>query len=98
MMPHPAHRTPEHVHWRQFDSELVVLDMKAGAYFGLSEVAAAAFERLAKGSPTSEVVADLLNIYDVDRARLESDIDALLETLLRRGLLVASGDSAAKDP
>ena len=98
MMPHPTHRTPEYVHWRRFDSELVVLDMKDGAYFGFSEVAAAAFERLAKGSPTSEVVADLLTVYDVDRARLESDIDALLDTLLRSGLLVASDGDAAKEP
>jgi hypothetical protein len=92
-----SHRVPEHVHWRWFDSELVVLDMKGGTYFGLSDVAAAAFERLAEGKPTKEIVTDLLNVYDVDRARLESDIEELVQSLLRGGLLlVADGGDRSK--
>jgi Coenzyme PQQ synthesis protein D (PqqD) len=89
------HRIPEHVHWRRFDSELVVLDLKAGEYFGLSEVAADAFERIAGGKATNEVMADLLTMYDVEPSRLEHDIHALVESLLSSGLLITiSNDDA----
>jgi hypothetical protein len=81
-------RVPEHVHWHRFDLQLVVLDLRAGAYYGLNEVAATAFEELAVGRPTNEVVTTLLDSYDVDRLELERGIDKLVRDLVDRGLLV----------
>jgi|HubBroStandDraft_1064217.scaffolds.fasta_scaffold33791_4 hypothetical protein len=85
---------PEHVHWRRFDAELVLVDLRAGEYHGLNDVAADAFERLARGDARGEIVRSLLDVYDVSEAALVRDIDQLVESLLRRGLLVAmdSGD------
>jgi hypothetical protein len=79
----------------------VVLDLKAGEYFGLNDVAADAFERLAAGRTTSEVVADLLNVYEVDATRLAHDIEELVASLLQRGLLVgtvAEGNPGSTSP
>lgn len=84
-------RVPEHVHWRRFDSEIVLVDLKAGGYYGLSDVAAAAFERLAAGKGASEVIEDLMTVYDVGRAQLQSDVDSLLGALIGLGLVVESG-------
>jgi hypothetical protein len=86
-------RTPEHVHWRRFDTELVVVDLKQSQYLGLNDVAADAFERLATGVAESDVVRSLLDIYDVSEPTLERDINALVESLQRRGLLVPGDDA-----
>ncbi|MGH7269256.1 MAG: PqqD family protein [Polyangiaceae bacterium] len=81
-------QAPEHVHWRRFDAEIVVVDLRGGEYFGLSDVAADAFERLAAGQPVGDVVGALLAIYDVERRRLEGDVGDLVKRLMDRGLLV----------
>jgi hypothetical protein len=81
-------RVPGHVHWRRFDSEVVVLDLNGGEYYGLSEIAAAAFEGLARGQSTVDVVRDLQAVYDVDRGLLQQDIEKLVDDLVMRGLLV----------
>jgi hypothetical protein len=84
-------RAPEHVHWRRFDSELVVLDLRGREYFGLNDVAADAFEKLAQGRPSHDVVGELLLVYAVGRGQLEGDIEALITNLVARGLLVNDG-------
>jgi hypothetical protein len=90
---------PEHVHWRRFDAELVLVDLAAGEYFGLNDVGADAFEKLARGDTHGEVVRSLLDLYDVGQATLERDISELVESLLRRGLLVTmDGGDRAKAP
>jgi Coenzyme PQQ synthesis protein D (PqqD) len=81
-------RIAGHVHWRRFDSEIVLIDLKGGGYYGLSEVAAAAFERLAAGKAATEVIDDLVEVYDVGRAQVQSDVDGLLGTLVGLGLVV----------
>jgi len=78
-----------HVHWRRFDSELVVLDLQRGEYYGLNEVAAEAFEQLARGETFSDTMARLLQAYDVDRERLAQDLERTFEDLLGRGILVS---------
>jgi len=78
----------EHVHWRRFDSELVVLDLDRGEYYGLNEVAAEAFEHVARGETFPDTVTGLLQAYDVDRERLERDLERTFEELLRRGIFV----------
>jgi hypothetical protein len=90
-----ALRVPEHVHWRRFDDEIVLVDLQQSAYFGLNDVAADAFERLAAGVPPSEVVRSLLDIYDVGAPTLERDIEDLVESLRSRGVLIAK-DSAGE--
>ncbi len=92
VIPYVSVRVPGHVHWRRFDAELVLVDLKGGEYYGLSEVAAEAFEQLAGGKARRDVTEALAALYDVDRARLEEDVDALIETLIDRGLLIAGAD------
>jgi len=85
-----AFRAPEHVHWKRFDSELVVLDLAAGQYYGLSDVAADAFDHLAGGQTLEETTRALLDAYDVSSGQLADDVLRLAADLVSRGLLVAS--------
>jgi coenzyme PQQ synthesis protein D (PqqD) len=91
-------RVPEHVHWRRFDAELVVVDLKRNEYVGLNDVAADAFELLAKGVRPSEVVESLLAIYDVGPETLKRDIDDLIASLERSCLLVVRSDAGSNGP
>jgi|HubBroStandDraft_2_1064218.scaffolds.fasta_scaffold98164_1 hypothetical protein len=82
-----ALQVPDHVHWRRFNDEVVIVDLKHGEYYGLNEVAAAVFEHLAGGQSPSDVVGSLLEEYDVARADLERDVGRLLEELIGKGFL-----------
>jgi hypothetical protein len=85
-------RIPEHVHWRRFDDEVVIVDLQRGEYLGLNDVAATAFEELAAGRTKGEVVRHLLDLYDVGPETLERDIEDLVASLLRYGVVVANGE------
>jgi hypothetical protein len=75
------------VHARRFDEEIVIVDLKAGVYFGLDEVGAAIWEELLRGRTLPEVAAALEASYDVPLAKLAEDVRALVDALLTRGLL-----------
>jgi hypothetical protein len=81
-------KAPEHVHWRRFDAELVVIDLRRSEYFGLNDVAADAFEKLVTGRSTGETITELGQIYDVEVPELRSDITHLVALFAERGLLV----------
>ncbi len=67
--------------------ELVLLDLDAGTYFGLNAIGARVWEGLARERSLTEVLGELLNVYEVSAARLETDVAALIDDLLERGLL-----------
>ena len=78
---------PAGVHAREFDGELVVLDLQRGDYFGLDEVGARAWAELARGRSPRQVAALLSGEYNVDEARVLADVRTLVQTLLERGLV-----------
>jgi hypothetical protein len=76
------------VHWRRFDSDLVLLDLRGGEYYGLNEVASALFERVARGEDLSQIVTALLRVFDVEPGRLEEDLERTIGDLVQRGVLL----------
>ena len=81
-------RVAKDVHVREFDGELVVLDLQKGDYFGVNEVGARLWEGLALGKSPAEIAAELAPVYDVEPARLIADLVALTNELAARGLVV----------
>ena len=71
----------------ELDGEAVLLNVVSGVYFGLNDVGAEIWRRLAAGVTCSELVDELFEIYDVERGRLRSDIEALLDELLAADLV-----------
>ncbi len=82
------------VHVREFDGELVLLDLRGGDYFGLDAVGKALWVGLAEGLSVHEVASRLVEDYDVGIDVLERDLEALRDKMLARGLIVeiAEGD------
>ncbi len=81
-------RVPKDVHVREFDGELVILDLAKGDYFGVNEVGARLWVGLARGKSVKEIAAEFAPDYDVTPSRLVVDLLALANDFVGRGLLV----------
>ena len=78
----------DRVTWRRVGDELVVLDLVASAYLSVNDTGAAVWELLDRGSPRVDLVAALLEAFEVDEATAASDVDEFIADLSGRGLLV----------
>lgn len=72
--------------------ELVLLDLKTNHYFKLNEVGALVWSMIASAKTKSELVDRVCEQYDIVRTSCVEDVDALLKTLLSRGLVVSVPD------
>jgi hypothetical protein len=80
-------RVRSDVHARQFQDDLVVLDLAAGEYFSLDALGARVWGELSRGRSLGQVVDALAGDYDVEVSRLRADLVGFAEELVRRGLL-----------
>ena len=76
----------ETAHSRQFDNELIVLDLGAGAYFALDEIGTRAWQGFAAGKSAEEIASDVAAEYDIEFERALQDILTFADELLARGL------------
>jgi Coenzyme PQQ synthesis protein D (PqqD) len=79
---------PAQVMARQVGEETVILDLAAGAYFGLDPVGARIWQLMGEGRTLAEISETMLDEYEVERAQLEADVLRLTGELLERGLVV----------
>ncbi len=82
------------VHSRQFDEELIILDLGAGAYFALDSIGTRAWEGLAGGRTVEEVAGELTREYDVEFDRALADLLKLAQDLVSRGILILASPGA----
>lgn len=68
-------------------NELVLLDIETGIYFGLDAVGARVWQMLTDGRARDEIVANLLQEYEVEEEQLRGDLEILLSQLAERGLV-----------
>lgn len=79
-----------HVYHQQIEGETVLLAADEGLYFSLDRVGTRVWQLLVQGCDTRELKARMLAEFDVDDARLESDLNELLRRLEATGLVVAA--------
>jgi hypothetical protein len=77
----------ENVHYRQFDDEIILLDLSRGEYFALNPVASRMWGHLVAGQSPGEIADLLQDEYDVGHQTLVDDCVALATQLVERGLL-----------
>jgi hypothetical protein len=73
--------------------EAAVLNMKNSVYYGLDPVGARIWRLLQQPTTISAIRDVIVQEYDVTPQQAESDLRALLEELLREGLVELTGDS-----
>ncbi len=81
-------RVAPQVHSRRFGAELVILDLRGGEYFALDEMGARVWNEITRGCAVQEVIENLAREYQVDDARLRSDLEAFADELVAKGLLL----------
>jgi hypothetical protein len=85
---------PDHVVFRVFAAETVVLNINTGQYHGLNPVAGRMLETL-QGTPELRQAAQALaDEFEQPTERIEHDLQAFCDDLVSRGLLEFHGPQA----
>jgi hypothetical protein len=87
-----AVRVPEHVVFRSFAHETVVLNLQTGTYHGLNSTAGRMLEALQRHPVIGEAAATVAGEYGQDATTVEADLRELCQGLLDRGLLAVQPD------
>jgi hypothetical protein len=74
------------VHVREFDGEMVLLDLERGVYFGLDEIGARVWNGLSTGETPEQIATRLAPEYAAEVDAMIVDFVALADELVRRGL------------
>ncbi len=86
-------KVPQHVVYRSFPSETVVLNLQTGRYHGLNPTAGSMLEALERAACVRDAAAAVAGEYAQPQAAVEQDICELCNVLLARGLIELDGDS-----
>jgi hypothetical protein len=68
------------------DDEVVMLSVRAGAYFGLNGVGSEIWNMLREPRRVGDLCAALASTYDADERTLAADVTRFLQALVARGL------------
>ena len=67
--------------------EAAILNLKSGVYYGLNSVGARIWSLIQEPKTVEDIRDTILNEYDVDPERCESDLLQLLQQLAAEGLI-----------
>ena len=79
-------RTDDHVS-APLEESLVMMDIDAGKYYLLDDVAAFVWTRLATPTSVQTLVGELCSRYEVSSSRCEADVLPFLTELHQKGLV-----------
>jgi hypothetical protein len=85
---------PQHVVYRSFPAETVVLNLQTGKYHGLNATAGQVLEALERAACVRDAAATLATDYEQDQSVVERDVCELCQSLLERGLIETDGSPA----
>jgi hypothetical protein len=73
--------------WRNVDGEVVALDVAGSQYIATNRAGAELWRRLDAGASREDLVAALVDRFDVDEPTAARDVERFLESLRARNLL-----------
>lgn len=88
-------RVPQHVVYRSFPAETVVLNLQTGKYHGLNATAGSMLEAMERADCVRDAAASLAEGYEQDPSVVERDLCALCQSLLERGLIETDDGSTS---
>ncbi len=80
-------RRSQNVLFSEIDSDKVMIDIERGLYFGLNDVAGDIWDRLEKQQTPADLIAGLLESYEIDAETCQRETLAVLERMTRAGLV-----------
>jgi Coenzyme PQQ synthesis protein D (PqqD) len=78
---------PDHVVFREFEEETVLVNLETGQYHGLNPTGGAILRTLESGETVGRTAAELSERYGQDLDEMESDVCSFCNELLERGLV-----------
>lgn len=84
-----SYRVKPDVVARTVADEMILLDLETGLYFTLNHVGATIWHGLELGKSGADIVAAIVEQYEVDEATAAADLAEYLEALSAEGLLVS---------
>lgn len=87
-------KVPQHVVYRSFPSETVVLNLQTGKYHGLNATAGRMLDELKRAVCVRDAAAVLAKSYKQVQSIVEQDLCELCQSLLERGLIETDGSPA----
>ena len=82
---------PQHVVYRSFPAETVVLNLETGKYHGLNATAGRMLDALKQAASVHDAAAALAESYEQEQNVIEQDLCELCQALLERGLIEIDG-------
>ncbi len=80
-------RIPEGVLFKELAGETVLLNLNTGVYFGLDPVGSRIWQLIQDSRPLHQILTILLDEFEVDQTRCETDLIQLVSSLCEHGLL-----------
>lgn len=77
------------VHCREFDDEMLLLDLGTGSFYSLNAVGTRMYQQLISGKSPGQVASCLAPDYGLEGTALVTDCIALADDLLKLGLVKA---------
>lgn len=78
------------------EADVVLLSLRAGAYFGLNRVGTEIWTMLAEPRRVGDIYAALAQTHDVDAETMARDVSAFLDGLVKRRLVRVVSPGAAR--
>ena len=76
---------------QEIDGEVVILNLDTEVYFALEGVGLRIWELMDEEATFSGILDRLESEYDVERARLQADVEAFVAALVGKGLIQGDG-------
>jgi Coenzyme PQQ synthesis protein D (PqqD) len=80
--------------WREVEGDLVVLDLRESRYLAINRTGQALWAALIEGATQDDLIARLVETFDIERARAAADVAAFTTELESRGLLLHEPSSS----
>ena len=85
-------KVPQHVVYRSFPTETVVLNLETGKYHGLNATAGKMLDALERAPSFGDALATIADSYAQPEDVLEQDLRELCNVLHERGLIEIDGE------
>lgn len=82
----------KNVLFTEIEGEAVLLELDSSTYFGLDELGTTIWKLFERGQTMEEVVATLLESYEVSEENLYQDLQQFVEQLVEAKLVVPTRD------
>jgi hypothetical protein len=82
---------PDSVQYVRVEGDFVLMDLRAGLYFGLDPVASHIWQSLSEHGEPQRAAEELCEDYDVEPEQALADVERWIMELEGKGLLVRAG-------